>query len=121
MKLRIRASSLRLRVTRGEVDRLRQGSPIVELVPFGTTSLRYALRVAAVPAMKARFEAGCIEVEVPTELARTWLDTEQVGLAAEQQVGDGGPLQILLEKDFACLKPREGEDDGDAFPNPAGS
>jgi hypothetical protein len=27
-------------------------------------------------------------------------------------------LQILVEKDFACLTPRKGEDDGDAFPNP---
>jgi hypothetical protein len=27
-------------------------------------------------------------------------------------------LRILVEKDFACLAPREGEDESDMFPNP---
>ncbi|MGH8167708.1 MAG: DUF7009 family protein [Woeseiaceae bacterium] len=31
---------------------------------------------------------------------------------------DGDELSILVEKDFACLAPREGEDDSDKFPNP---
>jgi hypothetical protein len=27
-------------------------------------------------------------------------------------------LKILVEKDFACLAPREGEDESDMFPHP---
>jgi len=118
MKLRIRGSSLRLRITKGEVERLRAGQMVVETVPFGPSALSYALRVAETPAIHAHFEAGRIEVEVPRALAEEWLGSERVGIAAEQVVGEGGPLQILLEKDFACLKPRQGDDDSDAFPHP---
>ena len=41
-----------------------------------------------------------------------------MGIAAEQPVADGVVLRVLVEKDFACLTVREGEDDEDAFPNP---
>jgi hypothetical protein len=44
-----------------------------------------------------------------------------VTLAHEQALPDGS-LRITLEKDFACLAPREGEDESDNFPHPqAGS
>ena len=38
----------------------------------------------------------------------------------DQDVGGDEPLRILVEKDFACLVEREGEDDSDAFPHPDG-
>ena len=43
-------------------------------------------------------------------------------LPGEQVLDDGAKLAILVEKDFACLAPREGEDESDMFPHPdAGS
>ena len=39
-------------------------------------------------------------------------------ITAEQVLDDGGVLNILVEKDFACLAPREGEDESDMFPHP---
>jgi hypothetical protein len=117
MKLRIRGSSLRLRVTRGEVERLAAGEAVVETVPFLPTPLRYQLCTADVPAITARYAEGAVTVEIPRALGTRWLGTEEVGLSAEQGQGDE-TLRILIEKDFACLKPREGEDDDDAFPHP---
>ena len=118
MKLRVRGSSLRLRVTRGEVEQLRAGAVVAESVAFGSGSLIYALTVADVPAMRASFDGGRIEVTLPRAQAERWLRSEEVGMQARQEVGEGGPLQLLVEKDFACLKPRQGEDDADAFPHP---
>jgi hypothetical protein len=56
-----------------------------------------------------------VEVRVPVDVARAWTDGEEVGIESAA----GATPRILVEKDFACLSPREGEDDGDAFPNPA--
>jgi hypothetical protein len=118
MKLRVRGSSIRLRVTRGEVAQLVAGAAVREEVPLGPMPLRYALSVADVPAIAASFAAGSLDVRIPRDLAREWLESEQVGVEAQQPAAGGGSLHVLLEKDFACLKPRAGEDDGDAFPNP---
>ena len=86
---------------------------------FGPRTLEYALSSANVDAPQARFEADCIEVTLPRALANTWADTEQVGIEAEQALDDnGGTLRLLIEKDFQCLAPREGEEDSDTFPHP---
>jgi hypothetical protein len=42
---------------------------------------------------------------------------QQVTLAQVQSAG-GADLNITLEKDFACLAPRAGEDESDNFPHP---
>ena len=44
--------------------------------------------------------------------------TEQVAIAGEQRLDDGALLTLLVEKDFACLAPRPGEDESDMFPHP---
>lgn len=40
---------------------------------------------------------------------------EQVSIEAEEILDDGDHLKILLEKDFACLAPREGEDESELY------
>jgi hypothetical protein len=47
-----------------------------------------------------------------------WASSEQVSITGEQQHNNGDKLVILVEKDFACLAPREGEDESDMFPHP---
>ena len=53
------------------------------------------------------------------------LDTSLLGLlggnlsVSELALEDGDSLKILVEKDFACLVAREGEDESDMFPHPA--
>ncbi len=125
MKLRTRAGSLRLRLTRGEVDALASRGLVEESVvvgPGGDGRLVYAL-VASTAArdVTARLAGARITVELPAALAREWAASEQVGIEAVQAVGSGDAattLTILVEKDFACLAPRAGEDDADAYPHP---
>lgn len=117
MKLRVKGASLRLRLTQGEMQTLAGGGTVEERVPFVSGEFRYRLRRASVAHLEAEYGPRGLEVRVPEELARSWCDTDLVTLTHEQPVPDG-TLRITLEKDFACLAPRRGEDESDQFPNP---
>ena len=119
MKLRIRGSSVRLRLTRGEVQRVAEGGRVEDAVAFGPTQrLSYALVAADVSVPSATFDQAAIIVSIPHAQLHAWATSDDVGIEAQQSIGNGQALSILVEKDFACLTPRKGEDDGDAFPNP---
>jgi hypothetical protein len=121
MKLRIRGDSLRLRLSQAELTRLRETGEVCDRIGFGDRSLDYALVSADIDAPRARFDGDRIEVALPNALAQTWIESDQVGIEADQALPTG-TLRLLIEKDFKCLAPRPGEDDSDAFPNPdAGS
>ncbi len=121
MKLRIRGNSLRLRLTRAEVDTLAAHGRVEDAVAFGpgeTARLVYAIVARQDARSSADMQGRAITVTLPAALVRDWAVSEQVGIAHEQPIGEGGPLKVLVEKDFACLAPREGEGDESAFPNP---
>ena len=80
---------------------------------------RYELRTTAGDdEARAKFEDHCLSVSVPAGDADNWIGSEQVGIEAMQPLGGGKFLRILVEKDFACLTERVGEDDADTFPVP---
>ncbi len=120
MKLRTRSQSIRLRLSRGEVATLVDKGLVTEAVVFGPTSeLRATLRVSSTRSvLGALFDSGHVIVEVPLAVARAWAASDEVSLTGRQDVAGGEPVALLVEKDFACLKPRTGEDDSDAFPHP---
>jgi hypothetical protein len=122
MKLRIRGNSLRLRLSRGEVTELAERGRVDDAIVFGggaEARLGYSAVCADdVSVLSARIGAGSIVVTLPASLARAWAASDDVGLEAEQPIGGGEVLRLRVEKDFACLTARTGEDDGDAFPNP---
>ena len=122
MKLRIRGNSLRLRITRPELERLASTGKVSESVPFAAgDELRYEVCVdAAAKALSAAYRDNIISVALPLHDFRQWQREDQVSLRAIQATGAAGELSILVEKDFPCLTPRAGEDDSDAFANPAG-
>jgi hypothetical protein len=122
MKLRIRADSLRLRLKRGEVDKLASGTGIVEQTHFPNSMLTIRLDVAENNDISASFDNEGINVKVPRTKVLDWAGTDQVSLYAEQQLPDSGSLSLLIEKDFTCLEPghhRDCEDDEDTFPHPS--
>jgi len=119
MKLRIKGSSLRLRLTQGEIRELVEKGTVAERVPFASNAaLTYRLRLDhRINEITATYHGNIIEILVPDRMGREWYGTDLVGLARSQPV-EGGELRIALEKDFACLAPREGEDESDNFPHP---
>jgi hypothetical protein len=122
MKLRIKGDSLRFRLTQGEVQRLAQSGEVEERTHFGAgKDLVYRLkRDAGATALNAVSAGTEIEIRVPAAMAREWCTTDLVGLSATQAVAPGVELRIAVEKDYACLTVREGEDESDNFPHPEG-
>ena len=120
MKLRIRDNSVRVRLTRGEVDTLRDNGVVSARTGFpGSREFQY--RVESSPASVipgAFFSNNVVTVRLPETTVLAWANSEQVSIAGEQRLDDGEQLMILVEKDFACLAPRKGEDDSDMYEHP---
>lgn len=118
LKLRIQDNSVRLRLTRGEVERMRQEGRVSAITAFpGGVRLEYALEASE--GAGARFAAGRLAISVPRTSVEQWAGSEeQVSIEGTQPLDDGGQLAILVEKDFRCLTPREGENESDMFPHP---
>ncbi len=119
MKLRIKGATLRLRLTQGEIRALQERGQVEERVPFApSVSLIYRLRKdSAAREIGASYDGNVVEIRVPAATADEWCVSSQVTLARVQGVG-ADSLNITLEKDFACLAPRAGEDESDNFPHP---
>lgn len=124
MKLRIRDNSVRLRLTRAEVESLRQDGLVSAKIEFpGSRTLSYGVESSpACVSPGALLSENVLTVRLPETTVLAWVTTEQVSIEGEQLLDDGRSLSILVEKDFACLAPREGEDESDMYPHPkAGS
>jgi len=121
MKLRILDDSLRLRLPQGEVQQLRTTGRVEATVRFGPgpdQRLVYALVVVpGAQRISATLTDREIAVHLPESIAHAWADGDEVSLKAEQSLGEG-TLSLLIEKDFKCLTPREGEEQYDGFANP---
>lgn len=119
MKLRIKGSSLRLRLTQGEVHSLESVGEVAEQVHFGGGArLTYRLRIDGKNReISASYGDNVIDIRVPRETALTWAHTDQVTLSHAEAVADG-ELRVIIEKDWNCLAPRSDEDESDNFPHP---
>jgi hypothetical protein len=120
LKLRIRDNSVRLRLTRGEVERLAREGRVASSIGFpGGTRLEYAIESApGTAAPVADYAGDRVRVRVPESEVRAWAESDRVSIAGEQALGGDAALAILVEKDFECLTPRAGEDESDMFPHP---
>ena len=120
MKLRLLDNSIRMRLTRPEVDTALKNGLVKGQVTFaGRHSFSYVLESSpATVKAEAQFANNKLTVTVPESDIREWASSDQVTISAEQELDDGTKLKITVEKDFACLAPREGEDESDMFPHP---
>lgn len=120
MKLRIRDNSIRLRLTRTEVETLRDDGMVRASTSFpGGRELRYEVESSPASIKPGAFLSNStVTVRLPESVVQAWANTEQVSISGEVQHSNGDELTILVEKDFACLAPREGEDESDMFPHP---
>ena len=119
MKIRIHDDSIRLRLDRSEVDTIGKGRPVDCRTRFaGGAEFRYRLLSADCDAVSANYDDGRIEVRLPRSTATQWAtDETEVSIRGENDVGDGA-MSLLIEKDFECLDPRDGEDQSNRFVNP---
>ncbi len=120
MKLRIRDYSIRLRLTLSEVELVRNDGLVRGRVPFaGRNNFDYVLESSpATVKPEAHISNNVLPVRIPEAEIISWSDSDEVSISASQILDGGDQLNILVEKDFACLAPREGEDETDMYPHP---
>ena len=120
MKIRIRDNSIRLRLEWIEVDLMRDKGVVSSHTSF-PGGRQFTYRIESSPASvnpAALFSDNTITVRLPETIVLAWATTEQVSIHGEQVLDDGEKLTILVEKDFACLAPRVGEDESNMFEHP---
>jgi hypothetical protein len=119
MKIRIKGNSIRLRLTRSDIDRFAKDAYLEEKTEFGNTALIYALqRSDSLQELAADYTANKITVYMPKTYAEKWEDTSEVGYSNKLVFSDGKDLFILVEKDFKCIDGEVLEDQSDNFDNP---
>lgn len=120
MKLRIKGDSLRLRLSPSEVARLMATGHVEETIHFGpeeNAKLTYALQLS--PQKKGidiRYEGHEVSIVVSTIAAKEWAEGSQVGMYGDIPL-ENGRLELMIEKDFACLDRSDAENQ-DRFPHP---
>jgi uncharacterized protein DUF7009 len=108
-------------VSRSEVARLLAGERVEETIHFApqeTAKLTYALeQQLSGNTPMVQYTDGNVTVRIPADRAIPWCLTDQVGIVESISVGAAGLLDLVIEKDFACLD-RSDEDNQDTFANP---
>ncbi len=119
MKLRIKGNSVRIRLTKTEVDRISsEDGYLEEETSFGNSKFIYALQqVSTGNELSAAMEGNKITMFVPSALTNGWPENDTVGFEAKMPLEDNKSLYLLLEKDFVCLD-HTNEDQSDNYENP---
>ena len=120
MKLRIRDNSIRLRLTQTEVSQLHDDGVVKARTAFpGGRELVYEVESSPASVKPGAFLSNTtVTVRLPESMVTAWAGSDRVSINGEVQHTNGEKLAILVEKDFTCLAPREGEDESDMFPHP---
>ena len=119
MKLRIKGNSVRMRLSKTEVEELVSGSLLQESTSFGNASFGYAIQpVNQGEFLTAGFDKNVITLYVPVSLLKEWSTNSVVGFESKMPLENSGHLHLLLEKDFKCLD-ESYDDQSDFFDNPA--
>jgi hypothetical protein len=116
MKIRIKGNSIRLRLTRSEVELFGKEGRVTESTHFGNQILSYCLSQSSNKELEASFENETVTVSMPESWAQEWVQTERVGFESTMQL-EQHSLYLLVEKDFVCLD-QTTEDQSDNYPNP---
>ena len=115
MKIRLFGDSLRLRLTRAEVETLAQGGGLETVIPFPGEALACSVQPGD-GKLEARHAAGRINVLIPRDETVSWAASESEGLYAT-----AGQLRIGIEKDYNCIHKPDSPDNAGTFPNPLGA
>jgi hypothetical protein len=111
MKLRIKGSSIRCRLTQKDVELIKEGY-LEEKINFAGIPLVYALQLTEGQELTCSYIDNKITLNMPRTALESFDNTDVVGYDNQ----DGG-VYLLVQKDFTCLDEVE-EDQSDNYPNP---
>lgn len=117
MKLRIKGNTIRLRLTRTEVDYFGKNLSLEENTGFIGNAFTYSIQANNVQKMTASFDQNKLTVSLPLASALEWVNTDLIGCNSEMDLDNGKKLYLLVEKDFKCLDETI-EDQSDNYENP---
>jgi len=121
MKIRIKDSSIRFRLSQTEVKKLYKKGKISSVCQFGSTS-KFKYSIVSKEGGNSEYicvylKRNHIKVELSATDVKEWYKTELEGFDVEMDNGTDEGLYLLIEKDWQCLVPRD-EDETDLYDNP---
>jgi hypothetical protein len=119
MKIRIKGNSVRIRITKSELDNFGRDGYLEEKTEFGDKYLSYRLEARdGIDNLEAAMNSNTITMFVPEPMKQEWVHTDVVGYNNNMDIGNGKKLFLLIEKDFKCIDGEVLEDQSDNFDNP---
>lgn len=100
MKLRLKESTLRVRLDAEEIERLKSDQPVVEQLEIGEGVATWSYGIAGsseVDRLTLRLNASGLAVLLPRDVLRAWAASDQEGF-----YGDSDGVQVSIEKDRGC-------------------
>ena len=119
MKVRIKGNSVRMRLSKSEVEAFAKEGYVEERTEFVNSTLIYSVKTTDAETLSAAYTSGNLTLFIPANLVEQWAFTDLVGLNYNMPVKNGRYLFILLEKDFKCIDDEVTEDQSDYFENPS--
>jgi hypothetical protein len=114
LKLRFDKNSLRLRIKKSDLEKLREQNFVLETVNFPNGAFSFQLLLSdQVKNITALINPFSIQVSVPSSIAIQWINNDVVGIYHTLQF-DNHSLDIIIEKDFPC-KDKSEEENRDTF------
>ncbi|MBL0103415.1 MAG: hypothetical protein IPP51_06430 [Bacteroidetes bacterium] len=99
MKIRIKGNTIRIRLSKSEVDRFAVNHRIEDHTEFGDTKFSYALVSGPQYAqMGADFKDGIITMFLTEKQAEEWTKTTLIGLENDMPIGNGKTCMSFWRK-----------------------
>jgi len=116
MKLRCTHNAIRLRLRKSDIETLKTTNFVREQISFPDgTAFSFELNINAVcTEVMTGIRQGELDICLPVQIAKEWINTEQVGIEVHKALPNGETLHLLIEKDFPCQH-RPEEDKADTF------
>jgi hypothetical protein len=90
----------------------------IRFTPADGESLTYALVCdSAASSAQVRYSGCEIAVVLPRDSVMAWARGDQAGIYSSVDLGPHGALDVIVEKDFACMDVGDANNP-DTFPNP---
>ena len=124
MKLRIKGNSLRLRLTKKEVQFFLEKGLVKETIKFGSTAfnqMHYSIQKTKKEIISATYNLNQIAIYIPEPMIIHWATSSEISISHTCKINERETLLLLIEKDFKCLTIRTGEEETDMYENPAGN
>ncbi|MDA9820217.1 hypothetical protein N9C06_04790 [Salibacteraceae bacterium] len=117
MKLRILDNSIRLRLSKSEVDLLDEKGELSADTPLPSSNFKYSLECVE-SSFQIQHSSEGLKIQVPKDIVSSWANSNRVGFRHTFELEDGSKTSLLVEKDFKCLTDASESDQSDFYEHP---